>query len=247
LSTKITRAAELLVDTRRRRAVIPDLPPQLRPADLAEAYAIQYAVARLFGPVGGWKVNLGHPGDEPKATPVPSSYTLASGARWSTPTRVEVELAVRVGSTLPARAIPYTSQETLQALSGAHIAFELLGARFVDRKTVSTPLTLLADGQANGALVHGAVIPDWPNIDLTSLDLVLTADGSVVATAKSGNSFERTLQGLTWLANHATQHTGGLEAGQFILTGARIGPITIDAGKEIAARCGNAAVTAYLD
>jgi 2-keto-4-pentenoate hydratase len=247
LSSKITRAAELLVDTRRRRAVIADLPPQLRPADLAEAYAIQYAVARLFGPVGGWKVNLGHPGDEPKATPVPSSYTLASGAHWSTPTRVEVELAVRVGSNLPARATPYTAQETLQAFSGAHIAFELLGGRFVDRKAVSNPLTLLADGQANGALVHGTEIPDWLNIDLTGLDMVLTANDGVVATATSGNSFEHTLQGLTWLANHAAQHMGGLEAGQFILTGARIGPVTLGGGKEIAARCGNAAVTAYLD
>jgi 2-keto-4-pentenoate hydratase len=133
----------------------------------------------------------------------------------------------------------------LGAIASAHLAFELLGARFEDRKKVAA-LTLLADGQSNGGLVVGGEIADWAKRDLARFEIALLVDGAIDGTTGAGNSFEATIEALTWLANHAAEHVGGLQAGQVILTGARIGPVTVPAGCQIEARAGEAMVQAWL-
>jgi 2-keto-4-pentenoate hydratase len=244
---KAQRAAEILAAARRGGTLLPDLPPELRPATLEEAYETQYAIAGIFGPIGGWKVGVPKANEEPRATPIPRVFVLPSGASWpaTKPTRIEVEVALKMGSALAPRGSPYRSPEVLGAIASAHLAFELLGARFEDRKQVAG-LTLLADGQSNGGLVVGGEISDWAKRDLARFEIALLVDGAIDGTTDTGNSFEATLEALTWLANHAAEHVGGLLAGQIILTGARIGPLAVPATCQIEARAADATVRARL-
>jgi 2-keto-4-pentenoate hydratase len=245
-SEKIHQAAETLASARRTGTQISDLPPELRPTSTAEAYAIQYEVARLFGRIGGWKVAIPKGNEAHRATPIPATYVIPSGSRWPAPgpTRIEVELAVKMRDSLPPRGGPYQPAEVLGAIASAHIAFELLAARFIDRKQVA-PLTLLADGQSNGGLVAGAAICDWTTRNLAKLEMTLLVDAEVNTTMAAGNSFEVTLNALVWLANHAAEHAGGLLEGQVILTGARVGPVSVPPSR-VEALTGDASVSVTL-
>jgi 2-keto-4-pentenoate hydratase len=241
-SEQIHQAALLLAAARRDGTRLTELPLELRPASLPEAYAIQYEISRQMGTVGGWKVGPPKTAADPRVTPIPARYVLASGSTWPTsePTRVEVEVALLVGTSLPQRASLYEATEVLRAIRSAHIAFELLGARFIDKTSVSE-FTLLADGQSNAALVVGDAIADWTSVDLSTLNLTLRIDSENAARCTEGASFDRMLSAVTWLANHAAEHVGGLQAGQIILTGARIGPTSVPARRRIAAHTDDAA------
>ena len=246
-AAKTRQAAEILVTARRTDTLLDDLPVELRPETLEEAYEIQYEIASAFGSIGGWKVGLPKAGEAPRATPIPGIYVIPSGGRWPAagPTRIEVELAVRMAKALPMRTRPYGRDDVLGAIASAHVAFELLGARFRDRKIVSS-LTLLADGQSNGGLVVGAPIPGWAELDLSTLEMTLSVNGALEGSAAVGPSFEHTVEALVWLANHAAEHVGGLQEGQVILTGARIGPTTVATRRHIKAQAGDANVSATL-
>jgi 2-keto-4-pentenoate hydratase len=242
---QIRQAAEMLAQARRSRTLLEDIPADIQPQHVEDAYAIQYAIANLLGPIGGWKVGLPKPGAAPRATPIPARYAIASGGRWptTTPTRIEVEFAVRIGTSLPQRSEPYTHEEVLNAIGSAHIAFEILGARFQDRTRIA-PLTLLADGQSNSGLVTGAPIPNWRQLGLDRLEMTLRVNATTEAAVSAGSALEPTLDALTWLANHAAEHVGGLQKGQVILTGARIGPVTVPAQSSVEAHTGDARVSA---
>ena len=60
---RAAKAAELMLQGWRDPArLLPGLPEELRPRDLAEAYSIQQAVMAELGPIGGWKVGAAGPG-----------------------------------------------------------------------------------------------------------------------------------------------------------------------------------------
>jgi 2-keto-4-pentenoate hydratase len=244
---QIRQAAHILAVARRSGTLLPDLPADLQPQTSRDAYAIQYSIASLFGAIGGWKVGLPKPTEEPRATPIPALYVMPSGGRWpaAAPTRLEVEFAVKIKTSLPKRGSPYAREDVLGAIGSAHIALELLGARFQDRKQVAG-LTLLADGQSNGGLVVGAPIPDWTQVDLAKLAMTLRVEGAIEATTSAGPALDPTVDALVWLANHAAEHVGGLKEGQVILTGARIGPTTVPAQRGVEAQTGEARVSVTL-
>jgi 2-keto-4-pentenoate hydratase len=62
------------------------------------------------------------------------------------------------------------------------------------------------------------------------LDVRLQIEGIERGRSSSGAPFPRVLDMLVALANHAAAHTGGLKAGQVIITGARVGPVAIEPG-----------------
>ncbi len=60
---RMRQAAELQLQARRALVPIVDLPIELRPRTLEEAYALQDVVAAAMGPIGGWKVGA-EPGSD---------------------------------------------------------------------------------------------------------------------------------------------------------------------------------------
>lgn len=57
-----------------------------------------------------------------------------------------------------------------------------------------------------------------------------------LSRSQNGASVAATIDALVWLANHAAARGTGLAAGQFVITGARIGPIEIPAASRIRAQ-----------
>jgi len=223
------QAAEILVSARRNKVTIADLPENLVPQTLDDAYAIQDNISALTGPVGGWKVSVGQNGEPPKVTPVAAVHVWNQQSDLPAfgPVRVEVEFAAVFGRDLPSKPAPYAPDEVKAAIASTHVVFEILGTRFENRELISK-LSYLADGNGNDAIVIGDAIADWEALDLSRLNVTLEANGAIIATNTAGMKFDHMLGLLTFLANHAAEHQGGIKAGQIVITGARIGPLTIE-------------------
>jgi len=223
-------AATILIEARRNKLKIADLPEQAQPATIEDGYAIQDEIAMLSPSVGGWKASFEPDGETARVAPVAAEYVLSSetAASLPGPVRVEVEFAVKLIADLPQNAAPFDCAAVDKAIGPALVVFEILGTRFADRKMVS-PHAYLADGNGNDAIVTGEEIANWRALDLALLDVRLHVNGDEAGQSQAGAPFNRVLDLITALANHAALHLGGLKAGQVIITGARVGPVLIEA------------------
>ena len=223
------QAATSLAAGRNSGTLMGDLPEAIRPQSRSEAEAIQNAHGAAQG-VYGWKVGpTKQPTDLPLASvllgnstsPTPGTVSLSS-LRGG---QVELEVAFRLGISLPARAEPYAKSHVMAAIASAHLAFEIIEARWTDPDAIS-PWTKLADHQSCHGVILGPALTDWQGLDLGGITLTLDIAGKV-ETKPGSASLDDTLGLLTFLANHAASRGFPLTAGQTVITGARIGPLPL--------------------
>ena len=219
-------AADLLMDARRTQRPIAELPMELRPTTLAEAYVVQDTMGTAYGAIGGWKVGAGSADAEPNYAPMPKSLVGPSGVvlRAMRYRGLEAEVAFLLGEDLPARAQGYTRNEVLGAVASCHPAIEVLESGFVDPTAVDR-LSMIGDLQMHGAFVYGPAAADWRSIDFTRERVTLAVDGSVRVEKTGSNTSGDLLRLLPYLANEGSVRTGGLEAGQWITTGSWTGNV----------------------
>ena len=236
---RMRQAAELLLEGRRTLVPIGELPVPLRPQSLAEAYAVQDMIAEAMGPIGGWKVGRANPGDAPVFAPMPllggfvaSGGTISRG--MSRYRGVEGEMAFVLGSDLPSRANPYTSEEVLAAIAGCHPAIEILETAYIDPDKVDA-FSRIADLLMNGGFAFGELCPEWRSIDLSTETAIMAVDGVVRIESHAPEGFDP-LTLLTWLANEGQARTGGLRAGDWITTGSWTGKVTANIDSQAVAR-----------
>jgi 2-keto-4-pentenoate hydratase len=235
---RIERAARALVEARRTRDWPADLPADCRPATVEEAYAVQEAVARTLGRIGGWKVGAPTPTAEPRRAPLLAALVAPGPATLRGPEfhliGIEAELAFRVGHDLPRRDAPYGRDEVLDALDTMHPAIEVVDSRFADR-TAADPLSQLADNIGNGAFVYGPGLNAWRHLDLARQPVRLTIDGALVYEGKGGNTAGDPLRLVHWLANDLAARGGGLRAGDVVTTGTTTGLRFVEPGAVVEA------------
>ncbi len=219
---RVNEAAELLLRARRGGERLAALPHP--PADVAEAHAIQIAVAGALGqPIGAFKANA--PANEP-----PNRGLIFAPTIRPSPARVpsieapdcgvEGEIAFRFRADLPARATDYTRAEVADAME-ACAAIEVVSGRFrngLDRSR----LEQLADCICNGGLVPGPVAADWRGLDLARLPVTLRINGAVVVRQSGGHPSGDPLGVAVALVNMQRQ-LDGVRAGQFVTTGSCTG------------------------
>jgi 2-keto-4-pentenoate hydratase len=229
----VSRAARQLASARqagRRRG----LAARLRPADAAEAYAIQVEVERLLGrkPLA-WKVGAPDHRTEPNAAPI--YEVLASPARIDpAPAELigaEAELAAVFGEPLPPRALPYSEHDVLTAVRAVCVAIELCDSRLQDWLSADE-LTKLADHQLNFALVTGAATSNFRTLDFSSLEVSTRINGTPVKQGTGTHAVGNPLRLLTWLVNHARER-GGIAAETVVTTGAWLGLHPVQPGDEV--------------
>lgn len=248
-------AASLLWHCRQSGTVIDALPASLRPADMAQAHAIQAALPAVAGrPVVGWKIaatsaagqaHIQVDGPLPGrildrfVEPMGSSLSLF-GNRMRV---VEPEFAFRIGSTLPPRPDPYTTAEVLAAVESLHPAFEVPDSRFADFARAGKA-QLIADDACCGRFAFGAAAPAaWRTVDLAAHRVqahVQGADGQLRYTREGEG---RALLGgpllaLTWLANELSSLGIGLRAGDWASCGTCMVPLQILPGDRVTADYG---------
>jgi hypothetical protein len=236
-------AAELLLSARRDPTQpLLAFPAVLAPKTPEQAVLIQREVMAALGRIGGWKVGSPAPDGPCNCSPIPLTAIRASVAKMGAEplpapaSYVEAEIAVLLRHGLPAREVPYTRDEVLAAVAGAHPAIEVLHSRFVDPDAVD-PLSNLADSLGNAAFVHGPAAPGWREVDLAAEEVVLTVNGAEAKRGR-GNPAGDMVRLLVWLANEGARWAGGLEAGQWITTGSWTGKDRVPPGGRAEARFG---------
>ena len=236
----VSRAALALVDARRRRRPIAELPAGARPDDDSDAYAIQDAVASKLGyRYGGWKVGAASPTAAPNAAPLLWPLISNSPVKLE-PANVpllgiEAEIAFRFAKDLPPRAIPYNRDEVAAAIGSLHPAIEVVDSRFADRDAVSAAARL-ADFQSNGHFVVGPEVKDWRPIDPQRQAIALEIGGKLVADVIGGNVAVDLFRLLMWLVDHAGRRGPGIVAGDVVTTGSCTGLTFAEPGDKVVAR-----------
>jgi 2-keto-4-pentenoate hydratase len=223
---RIIDAANVLLDARRTCHPIADLPANLQPQSVDEAYAIQDRMIAALGEIGGWKIGAPSPDATPMYAPMPHAWIAATGStlageRWRF-RGLEAEIAFLVGSDLPPRPQPYTREETIAAMASCHPAIEVLEPAFEDPFKVAR-LSTIADLQMHGGFVYGPAVPNWQSIDFSKEHVLLVVDGVVRVERTGSNTAGDLLRLLPWLANEGAARTGGLRKGQWVTTGSWTG------------------------
>jgi 2-keto-4-pentenoate hydratase len=236
---RMYQASEILLDARRTVDPVPELPVNLRPTSLTEAYFLQDIMIAELGAVAGWKVGAPSPDVTPNFAPMYDFGIASSGSLIASAMRrlrgVEAEIAFLIGRDLPPRATPYTRDEVVAAIASAHPAIELIESAFFNPDAVDR-LSMIGDLQMHGGFVHGPAFAGWRDFDYAQENVTVAVDG-VVRTDKGANTAGPDLLRLVeWLANEGQDRTGGLRAGQWITTGSWMGKTLASPGSEVRVR-----------
>jgi 2-keto-4-pentenoate hydratase len=220
-----------------QRALYANLPPDMAPTTIAEAYAAQQALAQRLAPrlggIAGLKIatttrvmqelmGIDHPcGGIIFAANVhasPAQIPLASHVHLM----IECELAVRLGRPLADRQTPYTAETVRPAVAALMPAFELIDDRHADYKSTNA-LSLIADNCWNAGVVLGAETALEPAMSLSGIA------GTVEVSKQPGGTgaTDDPLGALAWLANLAVGLGRPLEPGMIVITGSVIPTLPI--------------------
>ncbi len=237
-------AADLLMNARRTATPIDDLPAELRPTTLEEAYQIQDIIAEAYGEIGGWKVGAPTPEATPIFAPMPRVWIAAgsstlSGITWRY-RGLEAEIAFLLGEDLPPRSTAYTAEEIVSAIASCHPAIEVIESGLSEPTLPELRMSMLADLQMHGAFLYGPACSKWKSIDFSKEAVTLTADGVVRIERTGSNTSGNLMRLLPFLANEAAGRTGGLKRGQWITTGSWTGLIRTMSGSDIHAHFNSA-------
>jgi 2-keto-4-pentenoate hydratase len=243
------RAAAAIAEALAARRTLAPLAPALAPADPAEGYAVQAALARRLGafPPAGFKIGATaatmqlHLGIRtPAAGFMMRSGLLASGAvspfrAWLTP-GVECEIAFRLGRDIPAGE--HRPEALAEAVAGVLPAIEIVENRYQGGVRIGTPM-LIADRFFHAAAVLGAAAEGWPAERIAGRDLAaargrMAVNGKVFGEGQGGDLLGHPLAVLRWLAaSPAAAAFGGLRAGQVILCGSVTPPAWLSGPAEV--------------
>jgi 2-keto-4-pentenoate hydratase len=230
-------AARFIAEAHTTRADYCNLPPDLAPRTVDEAYAAQEAVARLWaasrGPVAGLKIatttkimqqlmGIDHPcGGMIFANRIHQSPAKIDKAGFVSLV-VECELAVRLGRDLPDKGTPYTRDEARAAVGSVMAAFELIEDRHAVYKSTSA-LSLIADNAWKGGIVLGPEQAPPAGHDLNGIAGTLEVNG----VAHKHGTTDDPMGALAWVANLAVSRGRPMLAGQVVITGSVIPTLPI--------------------
>lgn len=246
---EVNKAADLLIAARRDGRKMEALPTEAEPNTLEDAYAIQDAIMKNIGlKLAGWKVALTNdeameragatePADGPLFAPhiVASPQTIEGSS--DTVGGFECEFAFRIGKNIPAEGAPYTGQVIAAAVESLHPAVEVVGIRIGNRPSLGAR-GVVADHAGNFSFVYGPAVPNWERLDLAKCGVRLLINGEEVAESNGANVLGNPLNALAWLANHLADRGYEIKAGQWVTSGAAIGPIPAPPGSTVSADFG---------
>ena len=237
---RLTAMALWMWQARQARLPYRNLPGDLRPQSVAEAYAAQEAYYRLaepvYGMVAGAKIatttkvmqalmGINHPcGGAIFARTIHQSPALVRKADFVN-VRIESEIALKLGAALPATGAPWTRETVAPAVAGAMAAFELIEDRNADyARTEAT--SLIVENCWNGGIVVGTPKP-VTSATVTGIPGRLAIDGQTVGEGRAEDPYAT----LAWLANLLAERDRGLDAGMVVITGSLIPTLSIATGQ----------------
>lgn len=247
-------AAEFLAGLRARKEMVDDLDPDLKPADLAQAYAVQAAlVEKLTAARGcrvkGYKVACTNPLAQAQLhVPGPVFGRLLSDLIFDSPaalpaenyTRliIEPEFGFLMAEGAPAQDGPYTPDSISERIEALLPAIEIVDHRFKDWSLVGG-IGLAADNAYNGGWVKGEPYPgDWRELDLAAQEVTLTSSRGQTLHGSGAAVLGHPLNVMAWLANELNSQGLQLEKGQLVTTGVTTDILVLEAGQSARAEFG---------
>ena len=245
----IDQAASLFAKARLEHGVVDGLPPDLSPANIAEAYAIQAKLAEKLGwAVGGWfcgctnraiqeQLGLTEPYCAPLFRHLIHHTPTVLAAKDFAPIVLECEFSFILARDLPARPEAYELGDVEAAIATLHPSIEVVAGTLKNWQR-QPPFTIIADNGVDGALVLGEGKADWSALDLSGVQVELSVDGQLVQTGSGANVLGNPLNALLWLANEQRKRGSGLKAGDIYNTGTATLMQPMKAGQQAVASFG---------
>jgi 2-keto-4-pentenoate hydratase len=239
---QIDQAAEHLLAARRARQPGARLPESCRPAELADAIAIQRRVQALLGAAtGGWKCSL--PTQERATVYAP---IFAASIRRDSPcpvvahgptVKIEPEIAFVLRRSLTPREHAYGESEVRAAIGETRLVLELLDSRYADPASASFA-EILADQINNQGLLVGPVLARGLDARLEGFQVAVEASGRRLHASDGRHPDGHPLQPLVWLASYLAQLGDGLPAGSIVTTGSYAGALEVPIATPLTIRFG---------
>ena len=232
-------AAALLHQAWRNGTQMAELPLQVRPQTLDEGYDVQdRLIAEMKDEVAGWKLGVGSPlamrsGGllRPLVGRVLKSHCYKSGDTIGLPNAYPVTVEFEVAFVLGRDIAPTDAVLPPAALiASAHVTFEFVLSRFVNRRAVGWP-SFAGDSVGFEALVVGPEI-DPASIEAIVASVVASVDGQEVARGLVGDDLTDPWSALGSLIDHARHRGITLHKGQIVTTGALAKPFNV-AGPDV--------------
>ena len=251
MTSQAADAASILWQNWQRRTRIDALPAEAMPADRAAAYATQRdIVSRTGQPIVGWKIaatsaaGQKHIGvDGPLAGPLVGGIVFADGATIPLDGNImrvaEAEFAFTFAKALPRREAPYTQAQVFDAVESLHTAIEVPDSRYNNFAAVGAN-QLIADTACSCWFILGpATRADWRARDLAAHQVATYVNDAKAGSGSGANVLGDPRIALTWLVNELNAYADGIDAGQFVTTGACVPPTPIKPGDRFRADFGD--------
>ena len=155
---------------------------------------------------------------------------------------VECEFAFRLGEPISPRPEPYTEAEVADRIEYMTPTLEIGDMVFEDWYGASGYFGSCLDNGGGAALVYGARIADWRELDLANARIALSLNGEFVKDGFGRAAMGHPLTSLTWLANWLAERELGLSAGEIVSTGTCTGHCFVGVGDEVSAEFDGAGV-----
>ncbi len=251
--TDIEAAARVLIAHRDQRTPHPVTSIRFVPPDLATAYRIQSAFETILvrergDRAIGYKIGATNQAarthlniQAPFFGRLYQSITSASPVRLANAPGFfrahEPEIALQIDRDLPPARAPYTAEQIAAATRAVLPVIEVVGSCFTPWAEAGAP-NLAADNAAHGYWVTGTPTTDFAGLDLLSIAVSLSVNGSMVATGEGRAVDGGPFGAAAWLANALAEMGRGLKAGDFISTGTVMPPYPTEAGQDVMADFG---------
>jgi 2-keto-4-pentenoate hydratase len=235
---EVRRIARGIFEANRARETFRPLRGADAPGSMDDAYRIQDEVHRLFqaeggfGPLGGHKIALTSRAvqelcgvDRPAYGAIFASVIQHSPAVLKASSfmhlGLEFELAVALGSDVPASGAPYDRATIALFVEACMPAFELIEDRHADYGDLDAE-SILTDRCWCAGVVLGAPVAGWRQVDLATTPVELLWNGEVVDRGVAGDSMGHPLEGLAWIANHLAARGRAMTKGEIVITGSAL-------------------------
>ncbi|OEJ29994.1 hypothetical protein BGK67_00040 [Streptomyces subrutilus] len=243
----ITDTATALLEAERERIPVAALTVHRPDLTLDDAYRVQAAAvarriadgARVVGHKAGvtskaMQQQMGV--DEPDSGVLLDDMLLRSGSSLTRSAlmqpRVEAEIAFLLGSDLGGPDLGVEAARS--AVEKVFLALEVIDTRFTGwRISVADSI---ADNASCARVVTGPMVPLDADVDLAAEPLVVSVDGTAVATGEGRAVLGDPFQPLVWLAQRLSRFRTGLRAGELVLAGAVHASLPLEAGTTVHAR-----------
>jgi 2-keto-4-pentenoate hydratase len=241
--TDVAGKARALYDARRDRVQIAPFTDEDPTLGIADGYAVQSELIKLILADGdrivGYKAGLTSEPmqtmlqvDQPDYGPVLASTLYQDGdevslSRLIQP-KIEAEIVLMLGEEL--RGPGVTVDDARRAVHGAAAAMEIVDSRFENWRIRLADT--VADLASNGAVVISEQTVPLADCDPRLIGMVVTRNGSLVATGAGAAALGSPLAVVAWLANTLATDGIALEAGQLVMTGALHAAVPMQPGEE---------------